>query len=61
MIFLSTLETILSTLGVANCLFWLAILAAVYCGIIKPEFKPDYPLRKQVSYAIPKSVDRFFF
>jgi hypothetical protein len=47
MIFLSITETILSTLeGVANCLFWLAILAAVYCGIIKPEFKPGLSTKK---------------
>jgi hypothetical protein len=33
-------ETILSMLaGLANC-FGLTILAAVYCGIINPEFKP---------------------
>jgi hypothetical protein len=32
--------------GVANCLFWLAILAAVYCGIIKPEFKPGLSTKK---------------
>jgi hypothetical protein len=42
-------------------LFWLAILAAVYCGIIKPEFNQGYPLKNAGGYAIPKSIDRFFF
>mgnify|MGYP000683722960 FL=1 len=32
--------------GVANCLFALTILAAVYCGIIKPEFNPGLFTKK---------------
>jgi hypothetical protein len=28
--------------GVQGCLFSLTIPAAVYCGIIKPDFKPEF-------------------
>src|SRR5690606_9043782 len=40
-------ETMESTeAGVANCLFWLTILAAVYCGIINPLLSPGLSTKK---------------
>ena len=40
-------ETIESTdAGVHNCLFSLTIDAAVYCGIINPEFNPGFSTKK---------------
>src|SRR5690606_33634002 len=40
------LESIVSTdAGVQSCLFLLTMLAAVYCGIIKPEFRPASVIR----------------
>ena len=41
------LDSIESTLdGVAYCLFWLTMLAAVYWGIIKPLFNPGLETKK---------------
>ena len=40
------LLTMLSTeAGVQSCLFWLTMPAAVYCGIIRPEFRPGSATR----------------
>src|SRR5690554_4480313 len=56
------LDTILSVLaGTAYCLFWLTILAAVYCGIMKPEFNPGFCTKMGANHVRPKSIDKFFF
>src|SRR5690606_5446265 len=48
-------ETIESTEeGVASCLFWLTILAAVYCGIINPLLRPGLLTKNAGS---PRSPD----
>ena len=39
--------------GIVKVLFWFTMEAAVYCGIIKPEFKPGFLTRKEGSSRLP--------
>ena len=49
------LDTMESTeAGVANCLFWLAMEAAVYWGIISPECRPGFGVRNMGSSLFPE-------